>query len=66
MGRMFRCACNQERCVSRLQAEPWEGRVWVWLRGEWLDLSVLLSPEEAEALAEELRAYAAKARGATV
>lgn len=58
MGRVFRCDCNHPQCASRVEAERWEGRVWVWLRGEWIDLSVLLSPEQAEALAETLQACA--------
>ncbi|QHQ35601.1 DUF6324 family protein [Algicella marina] len=56
---------NTETSIeTELQIGPTtEGMVRMYIRGKGIDLPMDFEPDEAEEIAEELRASAAKARG---
>jgi hypothetical protein len=54
---------KQSDVVADLQIGPTDqGMVRIWVAGEGIDLPLDFEPEEAEEIAEELRAAAARAR----
>jgi Family of unknown function (DUF6324) len=57
---------RQSDVLADLQIGPTDqGMVRIWVAGEGIDLPLDFEPEEAEEIAEELRAAAARARAAT-